>query len=58
MTCPSARESEVQLFSEPSRLLCTIPVLDVIQGLYRGGCQSMVTRAQYMRSGARALGEA
>ena len=42
MTCPSARELfEILLFSKPIRLLRTIPVLDVIQGLYRGGCQSM-----------------
>ena len=42
LTCPSARELfEILLFSKPIRLLRTIPVLDVIQGLYRGGCQSM-----------------
>ena len=42
MTCPSARELfEILLFSKPIRLLRTIPVLVVIQGLYRGGYQSM-----------------
>ena len=42
LTCPSARELfEIQLFSKSSRLLRTIPVPDMIQGLYRGGCQCM-----------------
>ena len=40
MTCPSARESEFQLLIKPNRMLRTIPVPDVIRGLYRGGCQS------------------
>ena len=44
MTCPSARESEFQLLIKPSRVLRTIPVPDVIRGLYRGGCQCMAVR--------------